>query len=554
MSGTARARWGGRIVRLLGGLAVGFALVETVVRVAWDGMPDALYPSAEVEVQVVEGSDGKPHERMRGHDLYHRFRHNHRGLRGPEIPPRAAGALRVALVGDSFVYGIGVSEQDSIPGQLQLLLRTRTPGAEVLNAGTPGAGLEHHADRVASVVRDYRPDVLVLVLLYNDFEFADTQVNAGSSLDTAGVRVTGHTHAVGTVAHAMLPVTDPRYPAPPGAAPPPWSVSLRYALARHWWSYAYIALHARMLGTDWDSAERDVTLLHTDSPQVRRIAFGRLEGVLRSIRAVGDNAGVKVGVTMFMDGNLGGIPALRVREAIAESGVPALDLAPLWGSLSEYARHHSLRYDNHPNRAANRAAATRIACWLADAGWLGVPGSPGRPGTASDARCMERHAARVARYLDEQRAAAVTQRERIASLECGFRPALVGDERDPAVRRAQASQWLLGWIPDDAGRRLVTEGGVRLRAGDGGARGVRAVGRALDPSVNGVALACADARGEAHVGAGGVFDVTVARTLTPGEVVECVLRPLPATPASPVTSGEGVRRGATVQLTRIGLE
>ncbi len=532
--------WTGRLLRVLAGLAVGLAIVEGTVRASWNAVPDALHPATAVHVETVTGVDGKPHERMWGNDLYHRFRHNHRGYRGPEYGDRVAGTPRIALVGDSFVYGIGVSEQDAVPGQLQALLRTRAPGTEVINGGTPGAGLDHHVDRVAGVIRDYRPDAVVLVLLYNDFEFADTQVNAGATFDTAGVRPTGDVNRVGALAQALLPVTDPRFGTgvtASAAGNPPWHVSLRYAIARRWHTYAYAALHARMLGTDWDSATRDFTLLHVDSAQVRRLAYGRLVEALRGLRALGEREGVRVGISVFMDGNLTGTPALRIREAIAAAGVPSLDLAPLWGTLSEYARKHSLRYDNHPNRRANRAAATLLACWVAGNGWLGTPGMD------SDAACMTRHAARVERYLEAQRVAGAEQRAYLATLERGFQGALTGDERDPDVRRRQANQWLFGWIPDDATRRIVNEGGALLRAGNEGARLVQVVGRGLDAGVRGVSVTCgAETRGVPLDGPV-PFDVTLPVDVAPGSVIECVVRPERA----------GAARGPSLQVTRIAL-
>lgn len=98
---------------------------------------------------------------------------NQAGLRGPEIGPKAPGALRILALGDSFTFGVGAQAGETYPAQLQQILRSRGVRAEVLNAGAPGFGVP---DAVAWFQRwgwPLEPDVLLLaVFVGNDLQDA----------------------------------------------------------------------------------------------------------------------------------------------------------------------------------------------------------------------------------------------------------------------------------------------------------------------------------------------------------------------------------------------
>lgn len=88
------------------------------------------------------------------------------GYRGPEIPPREEGALRVALVGDSFVFGSAVDLADTLAARMEEALGD----SQVLNLGVPGYG----AGNVAAVVEHdalrLDPDVVLYVFYNNDID------------------------------------------------------------------------------------------------------------------------------------------------------------------------------------------------------------------------------------------------------------------------------------------------------------------------------------------------------------------------------------------------
>jgi len=85
---------------------------------------------------------------------------------------------RIAVMGDSFVFGLGVDDDKAVPQQLESLLRERRPGSDVgvLNAGVISYSplLERSAFR--EVVRSYSPTLTVLLLdlgdIGDDFDYA----------------------------------------------------------------------------------------------------------------------------------------------------------------------------------------------------------------------------------------------------------------------------------------------------------------------------------------------------------------------------------------------
>ncbi len=95
------------------------------------------------------------------------YRVNSRGLRGAEVDARKPdGKQRVLLVGDSYAFGLGVTEGDAIAAQLQSLL----PATEVLNLGVPGYQTRQEALLLQRVGFELAPDLVILLYFANDKE------------------------------------------------------------------------------------------------------------------------------------------------------------------------------------------------------------------------------------------------------------------------------------------------------------------------------------------------------------------------------------------------
>lgn len=100
---------------------------------------------------------------------------NAAGLRGPALGRKREGWVRVFTVGDSFTFGLGVSEEESLPSAL---LRALGPGAtslriEMLNAGVPGYNLFQERRLVDHRAAELQADAIVLVLIENDLYNVD---------------------------------------------------------------------------------------------------------------------------------------------------------------------------------------------------------------------------------------------------------------------------------------------------------------------------------------------------------------------------------------------
>jgi hypothetical protein len=108
------------------------------------------------------------------------YRTNAFGFREPPFASlKPNGAIRVALIGDSYVYGTGVSEDGTLRARLAEELARRWPGRlfEVLNLGIPGDNLGSHVDLFAATMARLQPDAVVLCLtLANDLSRWDEQV------------------------------------------------------------------------------------------------------------------------------------------------------------------------------------------------------------------------------------------------------------------------------------------------------------------------------------------------------------------------------------------
>jgi len=95
------------------------------------------------------------------------YRINRDGFRGPALQPKRAGVKRVAVLGDSIVFGYWVAEGDAFPAQLGAILG---PGVETLNLGVPGYNLDQEIENLRNRVDALRPDAVVFGFCLNDLE------------------------------------------------------------------------------------------------------------------------------------------------------------------------------------------------------------------------------------------------------------------------------------------------------------------------------------------------------------------------------------------------
>lgn len=102
-------------------------------------------------------------------DTSHVFVHqlNEYGFRGGEwTVKKPEDKKRVLFIGDSFVEGIMVNEENSIPQQYQQIVGEKY---EVLNAGMNGTGMNSYLRLLKDIVPLFHPDEVKLILFANDF-------------------------------------------------------------------------------------------------------------------------------------------------------------------------------------------------------------------------------------------------------------------------------------------------------------------------------------------------------------------------------------------------
>jgi lysophospholipase L1-like esterase len=96
---------------------------------------------------------------------------NSYGLRGPEIGAREPGERRVLLLGDSFLAGFEVEQQETFAARIEPALRERFGApVRVINAGVRGYGTDQSYLWFREHGRAFGADLVVLVFSENDFE------------------------------------------------------------------------------------------------------------------------------------------------------------------------------------------------------------------------------------------------------------------------------------------------------------------------------------------------------------------------------------------------
>jgi lysophospholipase L1-like esterase len=99
------------------------------------------------------------------------YRTNEHGFRGASVArERQAGVQRWAVLGDSFTFGTGVGEEETLPVQLAERVHALAPHTptEVLNWGVPAYNAREATALLAALQPRFTPDRVLYVLYIND--------------------------------------------------------------------------------------------------------------------------------------------------------------------------------------------------------------------------------------------------------------------------------------------------------------------------------------------------------------------------------------------------
>jgi len=94
------------------------------------------------------------------------IQHNSLGHRAKEYPAQRNTKKRMLVVGDSFVWCYGVKSTECFVD----LLESKNPDWEIINIGVAGTGTDQEYLLLKDRIEYYKPDVVLLVFIQNDFQ------------------------------------------------------------------------------------------------------------------------------------------------------------------------------------------------------------------------------------------------------------------------------------------------------------------------------------------------------------------------------------------------
>jgi hypothetical protein len=287
---------------------------------------------------------------------------NANGFRDVAHPEaKAPGAFRVAVLGDSFVFGSGVAQDAILTRRLAARLGS---GFEIVNLGVPGYGTDQELLTLRRWGRRLQPDLVLLSFFWNDV------------MENASSEIYGMAKPRFTLEGGRL-VLHP----PAGASAPSAFARLDAALASssHLWSLLRNGLSSAGRAARAASEDRPVSidLSLKDPPASREAEFALTFALLEAVRREADSLGVPLLVfsappRFLVDETVGarllkvyGLPpdALdhdgfrRVREACASRGIAFVDLLPGFRAEAAAGARLFLTTGIHWSAAGHDAAA-----------------------------------------------------------------------------------------------------------------------------------------------------------------------------------------------------
>lgn len=248
---------------------------------------------------------------------------NSSGYRGGEIPEPEPGKRRIALVGDSFVFGNAVPWEDT----LGVCLESELEDTQILNFGVPG----YNATNVAAVVEHdtlkHFPDTVVYVFYNNDI------------------------HATPNFSEIKPDDTiDAMYGYPMGSATLQWMLV----------TTRVVALDVFDVQLARRTPERSAELWELEGRE-------RVETAIRKMRALCEERGITYKVAVFpylTDRNHNPFAPIdeSVIELCQELGIECWHVLEAFGDEVDLRQYWVSKFDKHPRGKANRI----VAKWMAE--------------------------------------------------------------------------------------------------------------------------------------------------------------------------------------------
>lgn len=277
-----------------------------------------------------------------------------------------AGIKRIAIIGDSFVEALQVPYDASLAERLEGAAQGRV---EVYRFGISGAPLSQYLHMARHVAQKYRPDMIVLVLVHNDFDESFSAAPGRYTSSFLKFRMAGD-RVAGEIA-----------PAPYAATWRDWlrqTATLRYLYYRQKLDPA--ALIARFspgaarvnyqanVAVDAIAARRGAIRGAASYAFAQFQALSRrqnfrplliMDGDRQAITAGADAAALREHGALWLNG--------MAAEAAAAAGLAFIDLHPLFEADWRQNRQPlNFRSDNHWNETGHRVAAQALQTYLVE--------------------------------------------------------------------------------------------------------------------------------------------------------------------------------------------
>lgn len=162
-------------VAVISGVLCGLILVEIVIRVTIGAPWEEIFPPARVQPDPDIGWTMVPGDTHYTYSALVRL--NSHGFRGPEIADKRTGEYRILAVGDSQVYGQGLTDDELSTSALQHGLDRLNGGCmpRVINMGVRAYSMNNELALLQKLGMPLQPDHVIWFFYIDDFRKSDIQ-------------------------------------------------------------------------------------------------------------------------------------------------------------------------------------------------------------------------------------------------------------------------------------------------------------------------------------------------------------------------------------------
>jgi lysophospholipase L1-like esterase len=146
--------------------------VEILVRIFWNKLSGQTVIPLTLKTHKISANQLMGYELVPGSVSFEDnawYRNNQDGIRDRDFSrTKSSGAFRIAAVGDSGTFGLGLELKDTWPKQLETELQKTRSQIEVINFGVMGYNTTQEAERIQEKVLGYSPDLIIIGYCLND--------------------------------------------------------------------------------------------------------------------------------------------------------------------------------------------------------------------------------------------------------------------------------------------------------------------------------------------------------------------------------------------------